>query len=86
MLTDIPIGAEIVGSITGPVNSEIVAYGSPPLRRSCVGQALSRGDGPAIHYKLRRSTASIMRIRFDFVLKSTFFEIEFLKLYFLILS
>ena len=32
--------------------------------RSCVAQALSREDGPATCYTLRRNTASIIKIRF----------------------
>ena len=31
--------------------------------RSCVVQALSRGDGPVTCYTLRRHTASLMEIR-----------------------
>ena len=37
-----------------------VANGSPPLRRFCVVQALSRGDGSATRYTLPRNIASVM--------------------------
>ena len=43
-----PSMQQVWGSILGLVKSDSVANGSPPLRRffrSCVAQALSRGDG-----------------------------------------
>ena len=59
---------EVWDSITGPVK---LAQGRQRLAtvatflRSCVAQALSRGDGPATRYTLGRNTASIMMIWFD---------------------
>ena len=37
---------QVCGSIPGSVKSDAVANGLSLLRRSCVAQTLSRGDGP----------------------------------------
>ena len=58
---------EVWGSIPGPVKSaqcrQRLATAATFLR-SCVAQALSRGDGPrnSLGYTLRRNTASKMKI------------------------
>ena len=53
-IKDIAFGAEGLGLITGPVKSGSVANLSPPPRRFCVAQAVSREDG--FLHLLRTST------------------------------
>ena len=56
---------EVWGSVPRPVKSDTV---TPTARhqflRSCVVQALNRGDGSATRYTLRHNTASVMKIWF----------------------
>ena len=66
LVKDIAIGAESLwfDSHAGQVG-HYVANGSQPLRRffrSCVTQALTREDSPAICYTLRRNIASQKKI------------------------
>ena len=58
VIKDIANGARSLDSIPGQVKSD------KAFLRSCVVQALSRGDGPASHYMLPRKAASIMKIWF----------------------
>ena len=48
MVKHIAIGAEVLGSVPGPVKSDTVVNGSPLLQRFCVTQTLSHGDGPLV--------------------------------------
>ena len=56
---------EVWGSIPGPVKSTQCRQRLATVAtflRSCLARALSRGDGPATRYTLRRNTASIMKV------------------------
>ena len=63
LVQDIAIGAELFGSIAGPVKSDTVSQWlatAATFHRSCVAQALNRGDGPATCYTFRYCTAKII--------------------------
>ena len=53
---------QVLGSIPEHIKSGTVANGSPLPRCFRVAMTLSRGDGLVTCYKLRRNTASIMKI------------------------
>ena len=58
---------EVWGLIPGPVNrtqSRQRLATAAMFVRSCVDQALSRGDGPRHSSTLQRNTSSIMKVRF----------------------
>ena len=60
MLSAQAIGAEGLRSDSpAGQTGHCVANGATPLRRFCDVQVLSRGNGPATHYTIRRNTASI---------------------------
>ena len=63
----------VMESIPGPVKSDTVwptsRHRYTAILQSCIAQAISRGDGPDTRYRLRRNTASIVKIR-------VFLEIE----------
>ena len=62
--TSLPCEQSWLDSQAGQIGHSVAAAATFP--RSCVAQALSRGDGPFTHYTLGRAASSIMKILFYF--------------------
>ena len=63
VLQYIAISAGSVGSITGQGCQQLATAAT--FLRSCVAQAINRGDEPPIRYTLRRNIASTTKISFE---------------------